>query len=232
MKTIRIFIVILLVSCFLMGTATAEEDVEVELFTCITPNDVRTGHYEVRAETIVKGTEEEMYPVKIMYFLDNKEVFNNTFDKSINGLNSGFVNHKWFALSGEPNGVYRNIKVIVFNKNGTVIGSVSKYEPIYIVDQDTKAELQLVVIKISKIDDGILGWFKKDLYQTTFSVKNMNSSLAFKGTITIGGSGIRSWRETETLILGPRNIIEIEGPILKEEDLSSIRTELRYCTFC
>ncbi len=220
-----------LINCLFSGTATAKpEQIEVELLTYITPQDIKEEYFEVSVLIKARHISPEMYPIEIMYFMNGDLIFN----KTMNGTGSVFSLNKWFSLDGKPGNMYGDTNVLIFDSNGSIIGSAERYEPIYLIDPYKEtAELQLVSMNIEKINDGILGWFKEDSYQATFSVKNMNYTFAFWGTMDFGDLGVLcDWKFSESIVLGPRETIEIVRSEMTEEDLKDLKTELRYCVFC
>ena len=220
-----ILVGMILISCFLMGTASAE----VELFTYLTPQDIREDDFDISVEIKSWNISSSEYPLKIEYLLNDEKMFNKTI-----GNGSTWSLSTWFSVQGKSDRLYPRTEVLVYNSTGFLIDSVNKYEPTYLIDPFKEtADFQLISINIEKIDDGILGWFKEDSYQTTFLVKNMNHTFAFKGDINFGDLGVLSdWKFSERMIIGPRQTIKIEGPKMTEGEMKDIKTELRYCVFC
>jgi len=234
-KTIRLILIgILLISCFLMGTATAEQEdvVEVELLTYITPQDIRENDFDVCVSISATNIPQEYHPVTIKYLFNGEEIFTSRENYS----GGGFAYNRWFNIDKKFDGLSGYTEMQVIASNGSLIYSEQKYQRIYLFDPQKKtAELQLISVEISKNDQGLFGIFKEDLYQAKFFIKNMNSSLAFKGKITFGDFRPieNNWQVSKKdVVLGPREYLVISRTNMTEEMLLNIKTDLSYCSSC
>ena len=218
----------ILVGCSFVGTASAE--IEVELLTYITPQDIREDDFDISVCIEAQNIPSSEYPLEIIYFLNDDMIFNRTID----GSSGNFSFNTWFSMEGKPRNLYAKTKVLVLNSTGFLIASPVGFELIHMIDPFKKtAELQLVSMEISRKDKGLFEFFEEDSYQTTFSIKNMNYTFSFKGTIDFGDfRPLGNWQVSKEVILGPGETFEIIGPDMTETDLEDIRTRLCYCAFC
>jgi len=158
-------------------------------------------------------------------------MFNTTFESGY----GNFGMSKGFHLDGLPDVNFKHSEVQLISTNGVLIGLANRYEPVYLHDPDQEIfDLQLVSINISKIENSeMFSFLKDDLYETSFVIKNLNKTYAFSGTLEIGDFGVmKRWMANRTGTIGPRWSVEVKGPIMTDEDLRDLRTELRYCSFC